>query len=121
MSIRTKTVRNGAIAIIELRGSLVDIEDIEELKATVADFIEQGNKRCIINLLKVTYINSAGVGALIAVHTSYVRNGGEMMLAGLTGSIQNLLTITRLIDVFDVADTVDQAIGNWESKKSTVS
>jgi anti-sigma B factor antagonist len=93
MSIKTRTIRNGAIAIIELKGSLVDVEEIDMLKSAIADFIEQGNKRCVIGLGKVTYINSSGVGALIAAHTSYRKNGGEVVLAGLTGPVQNLLTI----------------------------
>jgi anti-sigma B factor antagonist len=118
MSIKTRTIRSGAIAIIELKGSLVDVEEIDMLKGAVADFLEQGNKRLVIGLAKVTYINSSGVGALISAHTSYRKNGGEVLLAGLTGPVQNLLTITRLVDVFDVAETVDEAIEQIDLKRT---
>jgi len=121
MSIRAKTVESGTIAIIDVRGSLVGDGDTDSLRETVADFIEQGNKCLVINLQKVTYINSSGIGSIIAAHTSYVKNGGEVKLSALTNSIQNLLVMTRLIDVFDVYETVDQAVNSFLKIKSITS
>lgn len=119
MSIRARTVQSGTIAIIEIRGSLVGDGDTDMLREAVADFIEQGNKCLVINLQKVTYINSSGIGSIIGAHTSYVKNGGEVKLSGISHSVQNLLVVTKLIDIFDVYDTVDEAVKNFVNVKST--
>src|SRR5437879_4519669 len=113
MSIKIRTVHNGRVAIFDIKGSLVGGDETDFLKNSVADFIEQGNKCLVINLQKVNYMNSSGIGAVIAAHTSYMRNGGEIRLAGVSNSVQNLLVVTRLIDVFDVYETVDAAIESF--------
>jgi len=113
MSVKMRTVSNGKIGIIELKGSLVGGKDTDEFRETVADLIEQGTKSLIIDLSKVNYMNSSGIGSLIAVHSSYSKNGGVVKLTGLSSSVQNLFVVTKLIDVFDVHENVDQAIGSF--------
>lgn len=119
MSIRSRTVQNGKVAIIEIKGALVGDEDTDRFRETIADFIEQGNKCLVVNMQRVNYMNSSGVGALIAAHTSYTKSGGEVRLAGIGNNVQNLLMVTRLIDVFDVYDNVDEAIESFLNVKST--
>jgi anti-sigma B factor antagonist len=118
MSVKSKTVQSGRIALIEVRGSLVGDGDTDQLREAVADFIEQGNKCLVINLQKVSYINSSGIGSIIGAHTSYVRNGGVVKLSGISNTVQNLLVVTRLIDVFDVYDSVEEAISSFANVKS---
>jgi anti-sigma B factor antagonist len=110
MTIRTSTTAEGRIGLLELRGSLVGDGDTEELRSSVADFVEQGIRNLVIDARKLNYINSAGVGAIISAHATFRNKGGDIVLAGLTGGVQNVLAITRLIDVFEVRDTVDEAI-----------
>ncbi len=112
------TVQNGNIAIIELRSSLVGDSDIDELRELVSDYIEQGNKHLVVNLHKVHYMNSSGIGALLAAHASYARVGGQVRLVGIQNNVQNLLVITKLIDVFDVHDNLEDAIENFSKSKS---
>ena len=119
MAIKIRTINNGKIAIFDLKGSLVGNEETDMLRAAVADFLEQGNKCLIINLQKVHYMNSSGIGAIIAAHASYVKQGGEVRSAGVTDNVQNLFVVTRLIDVFDVFDTVDAAIESFVNVKSS--
>ena len=116
MPIKSKTILDGKIAIIELRGSLIGDEGTAEFRAEVSDFIEQGNKNLIINLEKVNYINSSGIGALIAAHASYVNNGGEVLLTGASRNIQNLFAITKLVEVFKVHDRLDDAIETFKKE-----
>jgi anti-sigma B factor antagonist len=118
MSMKARTVLSGKIAIIEIKGSLIGDGDTDQLRALVNDFIEQGNKCLVINLQKVNYLNSSGIGAIIASHASYKRNGGEVRLAGVTNNVQNLLVVTKLIDVFEVFDTVNQAVESFSNAKS---
>ena len=118
MSIKTKTELNGTMAIIEIKGALVGDEDTDKFRAAVTDFIEQGNKSLVINMQKVHYMNSSGIGALISAHTSYRKNGGEVKLAGLSNNVQNVLVVTKLIDIFEVYDDVDEAIDSFVKMKS---
>jgi anti-sigma B factor antagonist len=118
MSIKIRTERGGRVGIVEARGSLIGDEDTDRLREAVADFIEQGIKSLVINLQKVNYINSSGVGAIIAAHTSNARSGGSTKLVGISSAVHNVLIITRLVDVFDVHDTLHDAIESFENSKS---
>ena len=115
MSIKSRTEQRGRIAIIEVRGSLVGDSETDEFRSAVLDFIEQGNKCLVVNMQKVNYMNSSGIGSVISAYTSYTKAGGEVKLAGLTSNVLNLLAVTKLIDVFDVYDSVDEAIKNFVS------
>jgi len=113
MSVKMRTVSNGEIGIIEIKGSLVGDKDTDGFRETVADLIEQGNRSLIVDLSKLNYMNSTGIGAIIAVHSNYLKNGGVVKLTGLTSNVQNLFVVTKLIDIFDVYENVDQAIGSF--------
>ena len=119
MSIRSSTRLDGKIGIIELRGALIDDHDTDTFRAAVADFIEQGNKCLIIDLHKVNYLNSSGIGCLLRAHSSYAKNNGHIRLVGLGSNVQNLMVITKLIDVFDIYDTMDEAIEGFFEMKLT--
>lgn len=117
MSIKTRTELNGKIAIIEIKGSLTGDEGTDKFRVAVKDFIEQGNKSLVINMQKVNYVNSSGIGALIGAHTSYAKNGGEVKITGITNNVQNLLVMTKLVDVFDVYEDLDEAIDSFLKPK----
>ena len=117
MSIKTKTEMNGKIAIIEIKGSLVGDGDTDKFRSAVQDFIEQGNKCLVVNLGKVNYMNSSGIGAIISAYTSYKKVTGEVKLAGISDNVQNLLAVTKLIDIFDVHESVDEAIDSFLKMK----
>ena len=119
MSVKSRTEVNGKIGIIEVRGSLVGDSETDQFREVVADFVEQGNKSLVVDLEKVGYMNSSGLGALISTHTTYSKIGGAVRLSGLTNNVQNLLIMTKLIDVFDVCDSVDDAIDSLLKSKST--
>ena len=119
MSVKTRTEFNGKIGIIEIKGSLVGDKETDQLREAVADFLEQGNKSLVINMSKINYLNSSGLGALISAHTSYSKNGGEVKLVGISNNVQNLLVMTKLIDIFDVHDDLDAAIDSFLKMKST--
>jgi anti-sigma B factor antagonist len=109
MTVKSRTIQNGRIAIIEVKGSLIGDQDTDQFRREVSDFIEQGNKSLIVNMQKVNYMNSSGIGAIIAAHTSFKKNGGEVKLVGLSEKMENLLAITRLVEIFDVHDSLDEA------------
>jgi anti-sigma B factor antagonist len=113
VSIKFRTVQAGIIGIIEIRSSLIGEEEIDELRDAVSDFIEQGNKKLIIDLSRVGIINSIGIGALISSYTSFTRNGGEVILTGVNKSIKNVFIITKLSEVFEILDSIEEAINRF--------
>ena len=110
MSVKTTTLQSGKIGVIEVKGSLVGGEETDELRSAVADFVEQGNKKLVIDLSKVTYLNSTAIGVLVQAHTTYTRNKGQVKLCGINTNINNIFVITKLTMVFDVAETRDEAV-----------
>lgn len=110
MAIKTTTLQSGKIGVIEVKGSLVGGEETDELRSAVADFVEQGNKKLIIDLSKVTYMNSTAIGVLVSAHTTYSRNKGQAKLCGINKNINNIFVITKLTMVFDVCDTREDAV-----------
>ena len=115
MAVKTTTVQNGKIGVIEVKGSLVCGEETDELRSAVAGLIEQGNKHLIIDLSKVTYLNSTAIGVLVSTHTTYSRNCGQVKLCGINKNINNIFVITKLTLVFDVKDTLDDAVKSFGS------
>jgi len=113
MAIRSKTVENGRIGIIEVRGSLIGDQTTDEFRAEVNDLLEQGTKFLIIDLHRLDYITSSGIGALIAAHTSFSRNEGAVKLVGVTKGVQNIFALTKLIDVFDIYEEIEEAVESF--------
>jgi anti-sigma B factor antagonist len=119
MSVKTHTEVNGKVGVIDIKGSLVGDSDTDLFRASVADFIEQGNKCLVINLSKVNYMNSSGIGSIISAHTTYAKNGGLVKLTGLNSNVHNLFVVTKLIDIFDVYETMDEAIDSFVKQNLT--
>jgi Ca-activated chloride channel family protein len=117
MAIKTTTLQRGKIGVIEVKGSLVGEEETDELRSAVADFVEKGNKKLIIDLAKATYLNSTAIGMLVQAHTTYSKNKGRVKLCGIGKSINNIFVITKLTLVFDVAETRKDAIKAFEDGK----
>ena len=110
MAIKTSTLQSGKIGVVEAKGSLVGGEETDELRSVVADFVEQGNKKLVIDLSKVTYLNSTAIGVLVQSHTTYSRNNGKVVLCGINKNINNIFVITKLTLVLDVCESREQAI-----------
>ena len=113
MTVKASTRNSGGIGIIEIRGSVAGDGDADALRAVAGDFLEQGIRHAVIDLKKANYLNSSGIGSIIATHTTFRKNGGDVRLTGLSDNVQSLLVITRLIDVFEVYDTLEEAIASF--------
>ena len=110
MKLKTSVEQNGAIVIIEPKGSLVGGEETDELRKAVAESIEKGNSKLIIDLGKVTYMNSTAIGALVSAHTSYANRKGKIVLCNVNKSIGNIFVVTKLSMIFQVAETRPDAV-----------
>ena len=117
MSVKIRTEQNGAVGIIEIRGSLIGDDTTDDFRSAVADFLEQGIKSLVVSLQKVNYVNSSGIGAIISAHTNCSKKGGMVKLAGVSNNVLNLFVVTKLIDIFDVYENIDEAIDSFSIPK----
>jgi anti-sigma B factor antagonist len=101
------------IVVLEPRGKIMGGPDATILHEKLHDCIEKGNKKVVIDLAQVDWMNSTGLGILISGLTTLKSNDGEMKLANVTDKIQSLLTITKLVTVFESHDSVDGAISSF--------
>ncbi|MCJ7458718.1 MAG: STAS domain-containing protein [candidate division Zixibacteria bacterium] len=107
------TREDKGIVILEPKGKIMGGPDATLLHDKLHELINQGKKKVVIDLAKVDWMNSTGLGILISGLTTMRNNGGELKLANVTEKIQSLLTITKLITVFETFESVDQAVGSF--------
>ena len=113
MDIKERVV--GGVSILDLSGKIVLGEGDLQVKDRIKDLLSDGQRRILLNLADVNYIDSAGLGALISSYTTARREGGSLKLVNLTKRIQDLLAITKLITVFEAFDTEAEALDSFGS------
>jgi len=101
------------VVILEPKGKIMGGPDATVLHDQLHDLINQNKKKVVIDLSKVEWMNSTGLGILISGLTTLRNNGGELKLACVTDKIQSLLTITKLITVFENFDSVEEAVKSF--------
>ena len=110
----TKRTVDGILAI-ECSGRIVFGEESALLREEVKKAI-QDNKRIVVNLGEVSYIDSGGLGTLVALHTSALSAGATIRLANLTKRVGDLLQVTKLLTVFDVRNTEYDALESFRKE-----
>lgn len=111
MTIEQRSV--GSVVVLDLGGKLVLGEGSGMLKDKVQSVVFQGQKQILLNLSGVGYMDSAGLGELIAAHTSVTRQGGTIKIANLTKRVSDLLAIAKVLTVFDVYETEADALKSF--------
>jgi len=105
----TKRTVDG-ILVINCSGRVVFGEESSLLRDEVKKAIADGNKRIVLNLGEVSYIDSGGLGTLVALHTTAHNGGGNIKLANLTRRVGDLLQVTKLLTVFEVHESEYEAL-----------
>ena len=101
------------VMILDLKGKLTIGEDVELVKDKINSLIQQGEKKLLLNLAEVPYVDSAGLGEIVRTYTTVNRQGGDLKLLHLTKRIEDLLAITKLLTVFDTFDSEQDAISSF--------
>jgi anti-sigma B factor antagonist len=102
------------VTIVDLSGRITLGEGSVVLRDIVRDIISKGNKKILLNLADVNYIDSSGIGELVSAFTTVRNQGGELKLLRLTKKVHDLLQITKLYTVFDVKDDETAAIKSFK-------
>jgi anti-sigma B factor antagonist len=112
MQIEERSV--GDVMILDLKGKMTLGEGDELLRDKINSLIHQGQKKLLLNLEGVPYIDSAGLGEIVRTYTTVSRQGGSLKLVNLTKRITDLLSITKLLTVFETFDTEKDAISSFQ-------
>ena len=105
---------SGDVVVLDLKGKITLGEGDELLKDKVNSLVNQGQKKIVLNLADVPYIDSAGLGEIVRTYTTVSRQGGSLKLLNLTKRIEDLLSITKLLTVFDTYDNEADAIQSYK-------
>jgi len=111
MNIEVRTV--GDVKILDWSGKITLGEGTSALRNKVRDIVNSGSKKIVFNLADVNYIDSAGVGELMAAYTSVTNLGGKLKLLNLTKRLHEVLAITKLLTVFDVFSDEKAAVDSF--------
>jgi anti-sigma B factor antagonist len=108
MQIEERVVGN--VTILDLKGKVTLGDGDEALKDKINSLIHQDRKRILLNFANVPYVDSAGLGEIVRTYTTVSRQGGQLKLVNLTKRITDLLSITKLLTVFETFDSEPDAL-----------
>ena len=104
----------GRVTVIDIGGRLTIDHGADRLKDKVNSLISQGRTQLVLNLSNVPYIDSGGLGQLVASYGSVKKAGGSLKLLNVSSRNHDLLSITRLVTVFDTFDTEAEAVASFQ-------
>ena len=113
MSIQASTRQANGVTVVDVSGRITLGEGSATLRETVRDLLNRGQKKILLNLGEITYIDSSGIGELVSGFTTVTNQGGQLKLLSLTKKVHDLLQITKLLTVFDVHDEETSAIRSF--------
>jgi anti-sigma B factor antagonist len=100
----------GNVTVLDISGQITFTQGDLVFKDKIHSLVHQGHKNILVNLANVTHVDSAGLGELVSAYTTLARAGGSMKLVNLTKRLTDLLTITKLLTVFDTFDSEQDAL-----------
>jgi anti-sigma B factor antagonist len=110
---KANVLNNGDISVIELQGKITIGEGDVKLRNLIKDQLAEGRKKLVLDLKQVSYMDSSGIGELVGTFTTVKNSGGELKLANLTSKIKDIMQLTALITVFEVFDSVEDAVNSF--------
>lgn len=113
MSLSTSMRDVSGVVIVDLSGRITLGEASGKLRDTVRDLLSKGNKKILLNLGDVTYIDSSGLGELVSSYTTAANQGAKVKLLNVQKKVNDLLQITKLYTVFDSFDDESKAVASY--------
>ena len=113
MSVKLTTRQVGDVAVIDVAGRITLGEGSSVLRDAMRDLVSKGQKKILLNLGEVSYIDSSGIGELVSGFTTVTNSGGALKLLNLNKRVKDLLQITKLYTVFDVHEDEAGAIRSF--------
>ena len=114
MTVKMTNSEVDGVSVVALDGQIVLGEESNSLREKLKSLIAEGKKKIVLNMANIKYIDSAGVGTLVAAHISAHTQGASVRLCHLGRKFHEVLQITKLLTVFDVYDTEVAAVSSFE-------
>lgn len=114
MNMTANTREAGDVVIVDISGRIVLGEESAALREVVRDLLSRGHKKILFNLANVNYIDSSGLGHLVGAFATVKKQAGELKLLNLTNKVHDLMQVTRLYTVFDIADDEAVAVRSFD-------
>ncbi len=111
MSITTTQSPDG-VTMVTVEGQLI-VANRQELKQVIADAVEAGARKLVLDFSATAYIDSSGLGALVSINKRVREAGGELRLAGLNEDLRSLFELTKLDTLFAIAPTANEALAGF--------
>ncbi len=102
------------VAVLRLDGKLVIGDEVEQFRKAISETVKEGDKKIVIDLSNLSYMDSTGLGELVRAYTTVKKANGELKLASLTEKVKDLMFMTKLLTIFENYDTVEEAAGSFE-------
>lgn len=103
--------------VITMKGDIIGGPHAKEFTETLHQLVDEGKKQIIVDLGKVKFMNSSGIGILISGYTTLKNAGGELAICRADKKIKDLLVVTQLITVFDHYQTLDEAVDSFQDEQ----
>jgi len=113
LSVKLTTRQVGDVTVIDAAGRITLGEGASIFRDTVRDLAAKGDKKLLLNLSEVSYIDSSGIGEMVSGFTTVTNHGGQLKLLGLSKRVKDLLQITKLYTVFEVFDDEATAVRSF--------
>ena len=113
MSVKLSTRQIGDVSVVDVAGRITLGKGSSALRDSVREMVGKGQKKILLNLGEVSYIDSSGIGELVSAFTTVTNGGGQLKLLNLTKRVKDLLQITKLYTVFDVHESEVSAIRSF--------
>lgn len=107
------------VVIVDLAGKIALGDTNRQLHETMRELVAEGKKNVVLNLAKVTMIDSSGLGELVAGYATLEKNDGTLKLANIPARVTELMTITKLYTVFEIFESEEDAIASFDAQADT--
>ncbi len=105
--------KKDGVAIVDLKGKILIGDGIDILREEINNLIEEKETKILLNFANVPYLDSTGLGEVVRSYTSVKKSGGSIKIINLTQKVEDLLSVTKLITVFDTFEDEDKAIASF--------
>jgi anti-sigma B factor antagonist len=113
MSIKLNTRQVGDVTVMDLAGRITLGEGSSTMRDALKELVAKGEKKVLLNLSEVSYIDSSGIGELVSGFTTVTNHGGQLRLLGLNKRVKDLLQVTKLYTVFEVFEDEAEAVRSF--------
>ena len=114
MSVKLASRQVGDVTVVDAAGRITLGEGASAFRDIIRELAQKGDKKLLLNLSAVSYIDSSGIGEMVSGFTTVTNNGGQLKLVGLSKRVKDLLQITKLYTVFEAYDDEAQAVRSFK-------